>query len=314
MKWLAIINPAANHARLGEFQRLADQIRTLHGAECLWTEYPGHAQVLARRSRGHDGCIGVGGDGTLADVVNGLQLSNQVLGILPCGTGNGLALDLGLFDPQSALESLLRPRPVFLDLIAASYQARGAWYQKYVVSTAALGYVADVTAHGVGPLKHWGKWRYAAAAVTQLRQPHEFTARIRCDGDEWPEATLSNLVVNNTRHAGNFLMFPEAGLADGLLNVSYGRLSPWHQLAEDLGIFSRTHLGESSRRIQARQFEVELDRPALLMLDGELIPNVTCVRFEVAPRRLRCCVPGGRLARGVTSRLPGSLAASPSRR
>jgi diacylglycerol kinase family enzyme len=321
MKWLAIINSAANHAPLREFQHLAKQLRALHRAECVWTEYPGHAQEIARRSHGYDGCIGVGGDGTLADVVNGLQLADQLLGVIPCGTGNGLARDLGILNPLFALESLVRPRSVLLDLIVASFRVRGDWHERYVISTTALGYTASVTAQGVGSLKHWGKWRYAAAAVAHWCHHHEFSARIRCDGNKWPDTTLSNLVVNNTRHSGNFLMFPEAGIADGYLNVYHGCLSRWRQLADDLAIFSRTYLRERSQRTYARQFEVELDRPALLMLDGELIADVDFVRFAVSPRRLCCCIPGPHLgprfvssARGVTSRTSVPQEAFPGRR
>jgi diacylglycerol kinase family enzyme len=291
MKWLAIINPAANHIPLRRFQRLAQQLRALLRADCVWTEYPGHARDITRNAQNYGGCICVGGDGTLADVVNGLQCPEQVVGVVPCGTGNGLAHDLGLFDAQSALESLIQPCPTLLDLIATAFRVQGSWRHRYVVSTAAVGYIADVTAQGVGPFKHWGNWRYAVAAVEQLRHQNEFTARVRCDGGEWAEVTLTNLVVNNSRHAGNFLMFPEAGLADGVLDVYCGRLSPWRQFADDLAIFSRTYLWEGSRRLQARQIEIALDRQALLMLDGELIRDVDCMRFTVSPRRLRCCVP-----------------------
>jgi diacylglycerol kinase family enzyme len=321
MKWLAIINPAANHVPLRWFQHLSQRLRAALGAECAWTEYPGHAQEIARNRRGYGGCIGVGGDGTLADVVNGLQFPAQLVGIVPCGTGNGFAHDLGICDVPSALETLLQPCPARFDLIATTFRARGSWHHKYVVSTAAIGYIAGVTALGVGPFKHWGNWRYAAAAVAQLRHQNEFTARVRCHGGEWTEVTLTNLVVNSSRHIGNFLMFPKADLADGLLEVYFGCLSPWRQFADDLAILSRTYLWEGSRRLQARQFEIALDRPALLMLDGELIRDVDCVHFTVSPRRLCCCVPEAyrvpRLdwaAPGVTKSAALSPAVSRSRR
>lgn len=312
MKWCAIINPAANHAAEAEFRRVVDRLRHSLLADCVWTEYPGHARLLARKTTGYDGCIAVGGDGTLAAVVNGLRLEEQVFGIIPRGTGNGLARDLLLRDAEVAFDALTRGHFADLDLVHVAYRAGGEWQESYVVSTSALGYVAGVTELGVGPLKSWGWLRYAAAACVQLTRPQEFAARLRIDDDGWEDVTLTNLTVNNSRHAGPFAMFPDARLDDGRMDVYGGRFSAPRQLAEDLGIFTRTYLFERARRWQVRRLDVVLAQPSTLMLDGELVAGVTEVRFRVARRRLHCCVPVGyRAAVNRVGAVPGRASVAP---
>jgi diacylglycerol kinase family enzyme len=289
VRWLAILNPAA-HNGVGP-DHLRCLARTLHrqlGAECAWTSHPHHAREIAHGSQGFDGCIAVGGDGTIAEVVNGMDLKRQCLGIVPAGTANGLAHDLDMLDVPAALQVLRRPRVAPLDLIRVRYHSGQCWQEQFVVHTSGLGYVAGVVALGIGPLKRLGSLRYAAAACLQCCRQRPFVARLRIDEGAQQELLLTNLVVNNTRHAGHFCLFPHARLQDGRLNLLYGRIPAPRQLLEDLGILTQTYLLEWSLRREGQAVEVDLPLPAALMLDGELIPNVGAVRFEVVRGCLHC--------------------------
>lgn len=293
MKWLAILNPAAhNGAGLTHLRFLA---RTLHqefGAECAWSTHPRHAREIAQNSEPFDGLIAVGGDGTIYEVVNGMNLQTQCLGIIPAGTGNGLAHELGVLNIFSGLQQLQQPRLAPLDLIQSRFRVGQIWQERYIVHTSALGYLAEVVAFGMGPLKRFGYLRYALAACVQAPRQQPFAARLRIDDCDEQECLLTNLTVNNSRYAGPFCLFPEARLQDGRLDLLYGRNSPPDQFLEDLGIVTQTYFRERSLRNQARTVSVDLARPMTLMLDGELIPQVDAVRFHVIKGRLRC-VAGG---------------------
>jgi diacylglycerol kinase family enzyme len=107
VKWLAILNPAAHNGVGRDHLRfLARALQRQLGAECAWTSSTEHARAIARGSPAFEGCIAVGGDGIIHEVVNGLDLKPQRLGIVPAGTGNGLACDLRLLDIPSALHAL----------------------------------------------------------------------------------------------------------------------------------------------------------------------------------------------------------------
>jgi diacylglycerol kinase family enzyme len=297
MSWLAILNPAAHNRRYRTHVRwLARELHRRLGAECILTAYPGHAREIAGAGRGYDGCIVVGGDGTLFEIVNGLDLRRQCLGLVPVGTGNGFARDLGLRGSAAALQALARPHPTPVDLIRARYRVNCDWREQWVVSTSSVGYVAEVVALALGPLKRLAHFRYAVAAYLQRSRKRlkEYPARLRVDDGPWQEGILTNLAVNNTRHAGHFCLFPEARIRDGRLNLLYGRVGHLSQLVEDIAILTRTYFfGRSLRRL-AQLVEVELEKPATLMLDGELVHGVDAVRFEVVPGALRCCTPAPR--------------------
>jgi diacylglycerol kinase (ATP) len=292
VRWLAVINPRANHTPRKRLECLAQDLGHRLGARSVWTTHPGQGQDIARNSRDYDGCIVVGGDGTIAEVVNGLDLNSQRLGIVPAGTGNGLARDLGVVDFPRALRLLRREKFAPLDLIKVCYRARHVQHERYLISTFGFGYASEIVQLAIGSLKPLGHWRYAAAASIQTWLQEEIPVRMRLDGRRWEETVVTNLLVNNTRHSGPFCVFPQASLVDGRLDLLFGRESPWSQLIEDLAILSETFFFDRSVRRQAETVELELSQPTTMMFDGELVPEVEGVQFEVVPAKLRCCAAG----------------------
>jgi diacylglycerol kinase (ATP) len=289
MRWLAVVNPTAhNGAGLGHLHSLERVLHQDLGAECAWSTYPGHALDIARSSQGFDGLIAVGGDGTIFEVLNGMNVQAQCLAIVPSGTGNGLARELHLRTVSSAVHQLRRPRLAALDLIRVRFRAGPNWHERYVVHTSALGYFSELNALGLGLLKPLGSLRYAAAACVQSFRRNRFHARMRIDDGDERELVLTNLAVNNTRHAGSFCLCPQASLQDGRIDLFYGANLPRQHLLEDLGILTQMYFGGRSVRCQAQAVSVDLVRPMALMLDGEQIPPVDAVRFQVVRGCLRC--------------------------
>lgn len=314
MRWLAILNPAAHNGSGGTILR--SLARTLHdelGVECEWSTDANHVREIARNSRDFEGLIAVGGDGTISEVVNGMNLQAQCLGILPAGTGNGLAHELHVPTLFSALQHLRRPRLAALDLVRARFRSGPSWQERYVVHTSAFGYLAEVVARAMGRLKQLSYLRYAAAACIQGFCQDDFRVRLRIDDGAEQELVLTNLAVNNTRYSGSFCLFPKGGLQDGRLNLLYGRNRFPDQIHEIFGIFTQTYYVEPSRRLQARTVSVDLARPMTLMLDGELVPQVEAVRFQVVRSCLRCVVGEGTGLKLVTEQRDRSLTPGDSR-
>ena len=120
--WLAIVNPYAGYSRSTRWQRsFAENIHLRLDAEVVFTRHPGHATELAANSTA--GYLAVfGGDGTLAEVVNGMDLERQHLLLLAGGTGNGLARDLGLTSLESSFRAAGTRRIRPLDLIRVTFR------------------------------------------------------------------------------------------------------------------------------------------------------------------------------------------------
>ena len=289
MKWLAILNPRSGHHSLEQCRQLSDALHWQLGADIAWTRGRRHALKVVRKHQDYDGFIAVGGDGTISDVVNGMTRPDQCLGIIPSGTANDLAHDLGLRNEAAAIRALRRAHFDRLDVVRVRFQARQSWRERLLITTSGIGYAAGSAALAEVPFKRWGSWWYGVAAVLQsFRQTSVFHTAHTDDGP-WRKLELTTLMVHNNQHVGQFRLFPEASLTDGRLNLLYGLLKPREHLLEDLGILTQTYLFARSTRLAPRTVDLVLARPQTLMLDGYLIPDVERVHYQVAPGQLRCC-------------------------
>jgi len=286
--WLVIVNPAAGGGRAGgaRMRALVDHLARDLGAELAATDGAGHAAALAAAAGDRAGLAVVGGDGTVAEAVEGMDRERQVLLVVAAGTGNGLARDLGLARPADALEAVRRGPRRRIDLFRATFLDPSGWHGRLVVSTAGVGFAAEAAARAGRRHKRLGPAAYPLAAARQAFAQRPFDVAVRLDGEPPRRLALTNAMVNSTRHAGNFAAFPGTDPADGRLRVLLARAGPAAQLAHAASVLTRTYAYRSGRENEVRAVSLHLTRPATLMLDGELRSGVTAVRFDVLPGAL----------------------------
>src|SRR6516225_10814395 len=135
-----IVNPAAGR---GQIKNLQDKMRSRLddlGIRGEWakTTGAGDATRLAKAAvaSGHTTIVAVGGDDTVNEVINGVDKSNVAVGIIPIGTANRVAGQLGIVQWQQACEALAARRLTPYSLIAAG--------QKFFLSTLTLGFETDL--------------------------------------------------------------------------------------------------------------------------------------------------------------------------
>jgi len=289
VKWLAIANPAAGRNR--EADRLLAGLKQLKDveAETVHTAAPGDATRLAREATTFDGVIAIGGDGTIAEVLQGLDLGRQCLAVLPAGHGNCLARDLGVADPSHALQSLRRRacRPLDLMDVRIGF-ADGRDEQRLCASTLALGYVTEVVMFGRQRLQHLGRAAYAAAAMVVV--PKRFEACVAADGAPGQARRYTGLVVNNTRHLANFRGFPDARVDDGMLDVMEQDHGWPRQLLHNLSVLAGSRAFGPTRMRQSASERFDLGAGRTLMADGELMHGVVRVAVECRPAATTCVV------------------------
>lgn len=289
MRWLAIANPAAGRSL--EAERLLDRLRGLRGvdAEVARTSAPGDATRLARESTAFDGVIAVGGDGTIAEVLQGLDLGRQRLAVLPAGHGNCLARDLGVADPARAIAALRRGACRPLDLMDVSVTfADGRAERRLCASTLAVGYVTDVVTVGRRQL-HWlGRAAYAAAAMVVL--PDGFHARVAGSEHGDRPRLYTGLVINNTAHLANFRGFPDASVHDGVLDVMEQGYRWPRQFVHNAAVLAGSRAFGPLRLRQAAAEQFEVREPRTFMADGELLDAVTRVAVTCRPGAAQCVV------------------------
>jgi YegS/Rv2252/BmrU family lipid kinase len=288
MRALVVINPHAGPgrvARLAECRALAAQVLTRHGYQTRVeaTSAPGEARAMAARACAEGAAVVVawGGDGTVNEVGSALAFSNTALGIVPGGSGNGLARDLGLpMDPERALDA------------AASGAARridaGELDGSLFFNVAGVGLDGLIARRLASPASRRGLPAYVVAALREW--PGYVPRRYRVTGDIELEAPALFVAVANSRQYGfGGCIAPAARLDDGYLDlVIVGRHSLW-QVARRLPPFFRGTLREgrglTMRRIQQATIHAEGEMP--LHVDGEPRAGRGSVSVRTHPGALR---------------------------
>ncbi|GAB4019960.1 diacylglycerol kinase [Spirosoma sp. KCTC 42546] len=263
---LAIINPnsgttSAEQKKLFQdaFMRQADALGYV--PEVAHTTHAGHATELAAAAteRGVMRILAIGGDGTINEIAKALRRSATALGIVPIGSGNGLARHLGVpLNPMKAVERALSGRPVVID--------SGEINEYPFFCTAGLGFEAYV-AHEFAkqPVRGLPTYVRTAFRAFQAYKPQ----RLLLNGQ--PKEVFSLTFANAGQFGNNAWMAPTANIADGKLEQCEIRPFP-AQSAPMITwrLFNKT-LNQSSywRGHSITNATVETSEPLLIHADGE---------------------------------------------
>lgn len=271
-----VFNP---HASFGRAARLLPALRAalrpFATVEVLETRGAGDAVKWAARAdlSAFDGVLAAGGDGTLFEVLNGLYAHppqrRVPLGLVPVGTGNAFARDLGLMPGDWARGvGIIRSGTVRrVDVGRVSFGEDSSYHFLNIVG-AGLPVDAMRTA---GHLKWIGRSAYSLAALWRAVLLRTYPLVVEIDGDRIEQEAVF-VEVSNTRYTGtSFLMAPSARYDDGLLDVTLVRRLPRRRLLRLFpSIYSGRHVEypEVLTR-QARRVRLLAPRELQLAPDGE---------------------------------------------
>ncbi len=286
-----IFNPKAKSQKggrvLGFLRRHADRFE-LHE-----TRHAGNARELAAgfAREGRPVVIAAGGDGTLNEVVQGLAGSRSILGILPAGTMNVFAREMGIScqSLDKALEVIDRGLIREVDL----FEANGAPF----VQMAGVGFDARVIEETTWESKKvLGPLAYLLAAVKVLGETPPQMEVLCADGRR--ETGVAVLAGNGSLYGGQFKLFRNASNHDSKLDVLVYKEAGYRLVLDSLrGIaFGGIDVMKSIAYLQTEAFTVTSDRELPVEIDGELLGRFTGVRFKETPGRLRVLAPDGPLA------------------
>jgi YegS/Rv2252/BmrU family lipid kinase len=281
---LVILNPAARSERAGN---AADRICALVNgdAEISITTEPGEAKALALAAaeRGVRMVVAAGGDGTINEVVNGLAGSETALGVLPVGTMNVFAAELGVPSRlREAWKVICAGRLRTIDLARAN--------RHYFVQLAGVGLDAQVvketswtSKRNFGPLSYL----FSTAQIASRKPPRLFveTEERKCEG--------SFVLIGNGRfYGGPIAFFKKARVDDGLLDVLiFKRMSNLDLARYFANIVIGRHTGLSDvEYFQARKAQITSEDSVPVEVDGELACELP-VTFRISSKKLRVVVP-----------------------
>lgn len=299
---LLVASPAA--AAAPRVRRLLEQalgqLRNAGGpAELAASRDLDHARSLAAEAAARfDVVIAAGGDGTVRAVATGLLQAGEsgaALGLLPLGTGNDFATQLGLPDRATAVDALRRGAERRVDVIQVRGPGAGPRAESYALLFAAAGFAPALLLATSPRLKRWlgRSWCYAAGFFRALPGFAAPRVTVRADGHEF-RGRYFHVCAGNSAQAGGGVMrlSPGARMDDGRLELC---LIEALGKAEIVRRFPQLWRGSFPGHPKVRYFPgceltVESATPLPLALDGDVV-GVTPASFRVMPGALRVVAP-----------------------
>lgn len=282
-----IYNPRAGGSRAARLGAVLSRLEAAgHRCDLVTMTGAGDAARFARLAAGEsaDLLVVAGGDGTVNDALQGLGPDSPPLGLIPMGTANVLASEIGMSgDPERIAECLMRRRLRTVRL--------GLVNERRFMMMASVGLDAQVVADVRRPLKErLGKGAYALQALRALGLRRVPPVQVSTAGMRRRAATV--VVSNGKRYGGDFVLAPRADLASPSFQVTLfpagGALSVMlRSLAIPLGLARRFAL------VEQLEFEaLHIDGPAgaPVQADGDIVAALPA-RFAFAPDPIRICVP-----------------------
>jgi YegS/Rv2252/BmrU family lipid kinase len=300
-----IVNPISGASgHLGVARARAGQAAALIAArgldaEVLLTERRGHARELAEAALGR-GAVSVlawGGDGTVNEVASALAFRDATLGIIPSGSGNGLARELRIpLDPAHAFAVALGGRECRIDA--------GELDRRLFFNVAGIGLDARVAHCFANGSARRGLIRYVKIAAQELFTFNSSPYAIVTDGAMVRVDALLIAIANARQYGNGALIAPAAALDDGRLDVVViaGR-SPLRIILQAPRLFTgRIASAPGVTSVTAVDVEITSEQPMPYHVDGEPFAGGVTIRARSRPGALRVVVPAD---------APSDLLASP---
>lgn len=248
------------------------------------TEYAGQAEKLARECGEHV-VVAVGGDGTVNEVGRGLLGTDKTLGIVPCGSGDGLARCLGISRRISKAVSLIESgKEIAMDV--------GYINGKPFFSVCGVGFDADVSRRFAESGRR-GVITYLDEAYKLWKtfKPIRFT--ITVDGRRWTQEAVLVTVGNSNQWGNEAKVAPHADISDGMLDLTV--LDMFHSIelphlatrlmAGNCDTCSRVHC------YRGRSIIIERESKGVVHFDGDWFVSGPVIEIGIVPSGLKVLAP-----------------------
>lgn len=305
MKIHLIVNPKAGPSAFQKQIRNAEKRLKKSGCmvERTETKKPGDATVLAQQAarENFDVAVAVGGDGTVNEVVNGLVNTNTALGVIPAGTANVYAADVGIpiwnpLKPEAVLKGadiITNGQRRQIDLGRLTLQDGTS---RHFLMWCGIGLDAAITQakEGAGK-KNPRPLSYASWIISGLMVTYDFmgtSATLETDHNKIHERMLMAVVSNGQLYGRVWRMAPKAKMDDGLLDVAILVGHRWPSTIKHIvGLTFRRHVKDPDFQLyRTKHLSLQAKDALPVHVDAETIGK-TPVEIEIAPMALTIVIP-----------------------
>lgn len=288
-KILFIVNPISGVGR----QKLTEKIipnkldLSLFDYEIAYTQYPHHAVLLAKEAaeKNYDIVVAVGGDGSANDVAQGLINSKTAMGIIPVGSGNGLAHHLKIPTRISkAINIINRFKTSRIDTASIN--------GKLFISIAGLGFDALV-AEKFALRKHRGFFTYLQLTIKEFFNYSQLEYTIQFDGKTIKEKALLISFANSDQFGYYASISPSASVNDGLIDLC---------IIKKISVIRAAFLAhklfikniDSSRSVdvyKVKEATITCESLSASHIDGDPDKHISKAHIKVHPKTLNIIIP-----------------------
>lgn len=253
----------------------------------IWyTEFKGHAALVARQAVEENikVVVAVGGDGTVNEVARCLIHTQTALGIIPCGSGNGLARHLFIpMNPEGALQVLST-----CDIEALDY---GMINDTPFFCTCGMGFDAFVSSK-FAKSERRGLLTYIENTLREGLRYKPDTYEIEIDGETQHYKAFLIACANASQYGNNVYIAPQASMVDGLMDVTI--MEPFTMLEAPqiaIQLFNKT-IDKNSRirTFKCKSMRIHRSNPGVIHFDGDPKDEGTDVEVRLVPKGIHMVV------------------------
>jgi diacylglycerol kinase (ATP) len=259
-----------------------------------FTQGRNHATELARhaaQSKRYEIVFAVGGDGTINEVAQGLVHTHQTMGIIPNGSGNGLARHLGIsMDFKKALELLSSDSVISMDSFLIN--------DKLSFNVSGIGFDGHV-AGLFRKEKKRGLPGYTKFVLKEFFRFNEFSAKIIIDDTTYEKDAFVIAFANSSQFGNNAFVSPHASVCDGLLDVCFIRKVPILQAFSFLRMMFNGQIEKSSlvEIVKGKHMTLSFENAMPYHVDGEAMKPARHFSITIQQASISIIVPKDSVAR-----------------
>lgn len=257
-----IYNPNSGSKSNASKKQMLQKLEKIENSQVHLTQYAGHAHDLALKAvqNGAQKVVAIGGDGTIHEIASALIGTNTALGIIPIGSGNGLARHLGIhLSFSKALQQVIQGNEILIDV--------AFWNKDAFFCTAGIGFDAEV-AHQFAKGEKRGLINYIRSSFKSVLQYQPIQILQK---DETREDVFSMTFANANQFGNNAFISPYSNLQDGNFEVvKVEPLTIWESAQLGISLFLKNISQHKKVSIQSYQrYDFSVPIGTLYHMDGE---------------------------------------------
>ena len=286
MKFLFIINPNAGTTKKKKVITHIHAALPINDFDIIYWNAPKQDIVLDIKNNINnvDIVVAVGGDGTVNVVAQALINTDTVLGIIPSGSGNGLARYLGIpLEIKKAIASLYAGNTITIDTCLVN--------DKRFLSTCGVGFDAQVSSLFSHSSKR-GFWSYACIAFNLYWKYKLEEYKLIIDKKSMYKKAFLITFANSSQFGNNAIIAPKADIQDGIMDIIIVKSFPfYHMIPIGIKLFNNTiHHSKYVETLQVKSVRLIKSKAGVVQYDGEPTHIGKILDVKIVPKSLKVSI------------------------